>query len=79
MQVALCIRAHQGPIVSQTPQRLEESKTNWNKCLIACLLDEREFHPWRHLLILRNAWCLKGLVAILGKDGSLYVLFFENQ
>ena len=54
----------------------EQTGTNF---FIQCILDERDFHPKRVQIILRNAWDLRDNFYVMGKDRKFYVLYFENE
>ena len=66
MQIEFHSHARCGPIVTQKPATLDESRARWSHCLLGFLVDDRRFPIKRMEAVLRIHCHLRGNLQVIG-------------
>ena len=71
--------ARHGPIGDPDPEEIAIQRNYWNLCAIGFILDHRKFSVSHLQHIIDNAWRIRGIVSIVGRESYFYVFHFEFE
>ena len=70
--------ARHGPVLEAGFENIDMQRDFWSPCVISFILDYRKFSISYSQQLINNAWQIRGVVTVLGRDSFFYLIHFEH-
>ena len=70
--------ARHGPVLEAGFENIDMQRDFWSPCVISFILDYRKFSISNSQQLINNAWQIRGVVTVSGRDSFFYLIHFEH-